>query len=152
MSKIEANVSGNAADWTPLGLLLGIYLFFFINYEKKINKGITKDYNKDMKKIKHDLETKSHTLSPLERRPLQENILTALEDKEKLEHRLNSRRNFIKILDRTFLTTFGIFGCHIIFTMCNLFSHFLPFIHLVGIFFTLLVLAMTCIIARYPRI
>lgn len=101
------NVAGTPFVWAPFALLITIYLLYFKEHEKAINEGITKDHDKEIGKIKYDLKWKSYTLSPLERRPFLDILLTMDEDGQRARHKLSFRRSFIKILDR-FLDNFVI--------------------------------------------
>ena len=152
MNKIKLNISGNLADWPPLAVLITIYFTFFIRHKAAINEGIAKDYEKEIDKIESSFIDKGQTLSPLKRVPPLENILTMYGHGQKARRKHAFRRNFIKVLDGSFFIAFGIFGCRILFTILNFFSSFLPFMYLAGICFTLAVIVMTCIIARFPRI
>ncbi len=152
MDRIKLSISDNLADWPPLIILITIYFAFFIGHKDKIEQGVAKDYKKEMKKINSSFRTKDQALSPLERVPTAENILTMIGLSQRAKHKHDFRCNFIKILDKSFLIAFGIFGCRILFTIFNFFSRFLPFMYLAGICFTLMVIFMTCIIARFPRI
>lgn len=146
------NIADTLYDWPPLIYLANIYLFFFKKYEKAINEGVTKDYEKEMKKINSSYITKDQTLSPLGRVPTAENLLTIIGLSQRAGRKHAFRLIFIKILDRSFLIAFGIFGCHILLTILNFFSGFLPFMYLAGICFTLAITVMTFIMTRFPKI
>ena len=152
MDKIKLNISDNLADWSPLLALITIYFAFFIRHKEEIKRGVTKDYKKEMKKIDSSYITKDQNLSPLERVPTAENLLTIIGLGQRAERKHAFRCIFIKMLDGSFFIAFGIFGCRILFTMLNFFSSFLPFMQLAGVCFTLAVIVMTCIVARFPRI
>lgn len=152
MNKIKLNISDNLADWPPLLILITIYFAFFIGHKEKIELGVTKDYEKEIKKIYSSHKAKEQTLSSLERVPTDENLFTMFGLGQRAGRKRNNRHSFIKILDRSFLIAFGIFGCRILFTILNLFSSFLPFMYFAGICFALAVIFMTGIIARFPRI
>ena len=149
--KDGVNVSGTLIDWPPLALLVYIYFSFFIKYEEAINKRITKNYKKEMKKIGSAFKRKDQTLSPLGRVPHQENISIMTRRGQRVSDKFFFWRNFKNTLYGSFFIAFGMFAGHIFFTMFNFFSRFLLFMYSVGIFFTLATVVMTCIMARYPK-
>jgi len=150
MGKIEINVSGNAADWTPLGILLPIYLFYFNRRKHLINSGVAANYEKEKKKIETSFAIENQTPSFVDRAHYEDSMLTMYGLIRRIKFIRFMRNAIMKILDVIYFIAFGIFGCRIIFITINIFLRFLPFMYLAGVTLAVLAIFFTFIVARYP--
>lgn len=140
----------NPADWTPLGLLLGIYFFYFNGRKSLIKQRIGADYEKEKKKIKDSFIIGDQTLSLVDRVRREDNVLTMNGLLRRIKFIRCLRNMVTTILNVSFFIVFAIFGCRILFITTHLFLIFLPSMYLAGIILTLFIVIMLCIVASYP--
>lgn len=150
MGKVEIDIKVNAADWTPLSLLLGIYFFYFNERRPLIKQRIIADYEKEKKKIKDSFIIGDQTLSSVDRVHRGDNVLTMDGLIRRIKFIRCLRNAVTIILNVSFFVVFAIFGCRILFITTHLFLMFLPSMYLAGIILTLFIIIMLCIVASYP--